>query len=123
MAGLLPLDIWYIVSALVSPIGFVFQDVVADAMTVEAVPRHDENGAPIPEKDLQRMHVTMQTLGRIAIIGGRALGAGIGPRAAAAPATAGFPSRTPAGCCTPGRRGLHPTGPSWAAAQPSSPPV
>jgi MFS family permease len=78
MARLLPLDVWYIVSALVSPIGFVFQDVVADAMTVEAVPRHDENGAAIPEKDLQRMHVTMQTLGRIAIIGGVALVAGIG---------------------------------------------
>jgi MFS family permease len=78
MAGLLPLDIWYILSSLVSPIGFVFQDVVADAMTVEAVPRHDEKGAPIPEKDLQRMHVTMQTLGRIAIIGGSALVAGIG---------------------------------------------
>jgi len=78
MVGLLPLDIWYIVSSLVSPIGFVFQDVVADAMTVEAVPRHDENGAPIPKKDLQRMHVTMQTLGRIAIISGSALVAGIG---------------------------------------------
>jgi MFS family permease len=78
MARLLPLDIWYIVSSLLSPIGFVFQDVVADAMTVEAVPRHDENGVRIPEKDLQRMHVTMQTLGRIAIISGSALVAGIG---------------------------------------------
>jgi len=78
MAAILPLEIWYIVSSLISPIGFVFQDVVADAMTVEAVPRHDENGTPIPEKDLQRMNVTMQTLGRIAIIGGSALVAGIG---------------------------------------------
>ena len=78
MAAILPLEIWYIVASLVLPIGFVFQDVVADAMTVEAVPRHDENGAPIPEKDLQRMNVTMQTLGRIAIIGGSALVAGIG---------------------------------------------
>jgi hypothetical protein len=78
MAGLLPPDIWYILSALVSPIGFVFQDVVADAMTVEAVPRYAENGESIPAKDLQRMHITMQTLGRIAIIGGVALVAGIG---------------------------------------------
>ena len=78
MADILPLEIWYIVSSLVSPIGFVFQDVVADAMTVEAVPRHDENGAPIPEIDLQRMNITMQTLGRIAVIGGSALVAGIG---------------------------------------------
>jgi len=78
MARLLPPDIWYVVSTMVSPIGFVFQDVVADAMTVEAVPRYAENGEPIPEKDLQRMHITMQTLGRIAIIGGSALVAGIG---------------------------------------------
>jgi MFS family permease len=78
MAGFLPLDIWYIISALISPVGFVFQDVVADAMTVEAVSRHTPEGEPIPDKDLQRMHITMQTLGRIAIIGGSALVAGIG---------------------------------------------
>jgi MFS family permease len=78
MAGILPPEVWYIISALISPVGFVFQDVVADAMTVEAVPRHSEEGAPIPEKDLQRMHITMQTLGRIAIIGGAAMVAGIG---------------------------------------------
>ena len=78
MVSILPPDIWYIVSSLISPVGFVLQDVVADAMTVEAVPRHDENGEPIPEKDLQRMNITMQTLGRIAIIGGSALVAGIG---------------------------------------------
>ena len=78
MAGFLPLEIWYIVSALVSPIGFVFQDVVADAMTVEAVPRHTAEGEPIADAELQRMHITMQTLGRIAIIGGAALVAGIG---------------------------------------------
>jgi hypothetical protein len=78
MATILALETWYIASSLLSSIGFVFQDVVADAMTVEAVPRYDENGAPIPEKNLQRMHITMQTLGRIAIIGGSALVAGIG---------------------------------------------
>lgn len=78
MAAILPVDIWYIISMLVSPIGFVLQDVVADAMTVEAVPTVTDDGTPIPEKDLQRMHVTMQTLGRIAIIGGVALVAGLG---------------------------------------------
>jgi hypothetical protein len=78
MVSILPLDIWYIVSSIISPVGFVLQDVVADAMTVEAVPRHDENGVRVPEKDLQRMNITMQTLGRIAIIGGSALVAGIG---------------------------------------------
>jgi hypothetical protein len=78
MAGFLQLEVWYVVSSLISPIGYVLQDVVADAMTVEAVPTHTRDGASIPEKDLQRMHVTMQTLGRIAIIGGSAMVAGTG---------------------------------------------
>jgi hypothetical protein len=78
MAGILPLDVWYVISSLISPVGFVFQDVVADAMTVEAVPRHNAEGEPIAEGELQRMHITMQTLGRIAIISGAALVAGIG---------------------------------------------
>jgi MFS family permease len=78
MAEILPPDVWYIISALISPVGFVFQDVVADAMTVEAVPGHTPDGEPIPDGELQRMHITMQTLGRIAIIGGAALVAGIG---------------------------------------------
>ena len=69
---------WYVISSLLSPIGFVLQDVVADAMTVEAVPSRTEAGDPIPERELQRMHITMQTLGRIAIIGGSALVAGVG---------------------------------------------
>jgi hypothetical protein len=78
MAAILPPEAWYIVAALLAPAGFVFQDVVADAMTVEAVPAFAADGSRIPEPELQRMHVTMQTLGRIAIIGGSALVAGIG---------------------------------------------
>jgi hypothetical protein len=78
MAGLLPVDVWYILSVLLAPIGFMLQDVVADAMTVEAVPAFRADGSPIPQEDLQRMHVTMQTLGRIAIVGGGALVAGLG---------------------------------------------
>jgi hypothetical protein len=78
MASFLPVDIWYIIAVLLSPVGFVLQDVVADAMTVEAVPAVDEAGSPIPDDKLQRMHVTMQTLGRMAIIGGSALVAGLG---------------------------------------------
>ena len=69
---------WYVIASLLSPIGFVLQDVVADAMTVEAVPSRTEEGDPIPETELQRMHITMQTLGRIAIISGSALVAGVG---------------------------------------------
>jgi hypothetical protein len=78
MARFLAPGTWYVISSLLSPIGFVLQDVVADAMTVEAVPSHTEEGAPISERDHQRMHITMQTLGRIAIIGGSALVAGVG---------------------------------------------
>jgi hypothetical protein len=48
----------------------VVQDVVADAMTVEAVPRFDASGQPIAADRLKTMHTTMQTLGRVAIIGG-----------------------------------------------------
>ena len=78
MARILPLDAWYAVSVLLAPIGFVLQDVVADAMTVEAVPAWREDGTAYGEADQQQMHVTMQTLGRMAIVGGGALVAGAG---------------------------------------------
>jgi hypothetical protein len=78
MAGLLPVESWYVISVLLAPIGFVLQDVVADAMTVEAVPTHHQDGTAISENKLQQMHVTMQTLGRIAIVGGGAIVAGAG---------------------------------------------
>jgi hypothetical protein len=55
---------------LLGPIGFVVQDVVADAMTVEAVPGVDSTGRPIAAEARKLMHTTMQTLGRVAIIGG-----------------------------------------------------
>ncbi|MBW2430169.1 MAG: hypothetical protein JRF56_14515, partial [Deltaproteobacteria bacterium] len=78
MDSFLKLETWYVMAALLSPVGFVLQDVVADAMTVEAVPEARADGSPIPEAQVQRMHVTIQTLGRIAIIGGSALVAGLG---------------------------------------------
>lgn len=78
MERLLSAEIWYVMATLLAPVGFTIQDVVADAMTVEAVPTHDAAGKAIPEDELKRMHITMQTLGRIAIIGGIALVAGVG---------------------------------------------
>jgi hypothetical protein len=78
LATMLPLDTWYIVAVLLAPIGFVLQDVVADAMTVEAVPARREDGTGYTEAEQQQMHVTMQTLGRMAIVGGGALVAGVG---------------------------------------------
>ena len=67
------IEAWFVLSSLLAPIGYVVQDTVADAMTVEAVPRHDEAGAPLPEAQRRSMHTTMQTLGRVAIIGGTVL--------------------------------------------------
>ncbi|MCZ2413181.1 MAG: hypothetical protein LC136_02805 [Burkholderiales bacterium] len=73
MAAVMRAEAWYVLSALLAPIGYVTQDVVADAMTVEAVPHHDESGQPIGEERRRSMHTTMQTLGRVAIIGGGVL--------------------------------------------------
>ena len=42
-------------------------------MTVEAVPRVDDQGRPFDEQRRKLMHTTMQTLGRVAIIGGGTL--------------------------------------------------
>jgi hypothetical protein len=73
MRAILPVPVWYVLAVLLSPIGYVLQDVVADAMTVEAVPRIDAKGEPIPDAARKLMNTTMQTLGRVAIIGGSLL--------------------------------------------------
>jgi len=70
MRHLMSVEAWYVLSALLAPVGYVVQDVVADAMTVEAVPRVDADGQPVDATALKLMHTTMQTLGRVAIIGG-----------------------------------------------------
>ncbi len=70
MSGNLPVETWFVIATLLAPIGYVIQDTVADAMTVEAVPKTDVNGKPIPVEQVQLAHITMQTLGRVAVIGG-----------------------------------------------------
>jgi hypothetical protein len=70
MTAIMSADAWYVIAALLAPSGYVVQDVVADAMTVEAVPRFDRNGERFAEADTKAMHTTMQTLGRFAIISG-----------------------------------------------------
>ncbi|MCB1975963.1 MAG: hypothetical protein KDE66_02950 [Nitrosomonas sp.] len=70
MTEVASVEFWYVTSALLAPIGYVLQDVVADAMTVEAVPQVDENGQKMDAGKRKFMHVTMQTLGRVAIVGG-----------------------------------------------------
>ncbi|MGD9601384.1 MAG: hypothetical protein AB7Q76_15940 [Gammaproteobacteria bacterium] len=73
MRRYLSLEHWYVLSALLSPVGYMMQDTVADAMTVDAVPAFDETGVRVPDDRRKLMNTTMQTLGRIAIIGGGVL--------------------------------------------------
>ncbi len=70
MRQYMTLEKWFVLSSILSPVGYVLQDAVADAMTVEAVPKFDEAGQPIEAKLQRSMHTTMQTLGRVALIGG-----------------------------------------------------
>jgi hypothetical protein len=73
MTAIMPATAWFVLSVLLSPLGYVLQDAVADAMTVEAVPVLDENGEAFSEEAIKTMHTTMQMLGRFALIGGLAL--------------------------------------------------
>jgi MFS family permease len=77
MAAVMSAERWYILSALLGPVGYVIQDVVADAMTVEAVPRVDAQGRPVSQEARKLMNTTMQTLGRVALIGGLGLVAAV----------------------------------------------
>jgi hypothetical protein len=70
MRQLLSVEAWFVVSSLLAPAGYVVQDTVADAMSVEAVPRVGADGQPLSEEETKSLHTTMQTLGRIALIGG-----------------------------------------------------
>ena len=77
MGSIMPISSWYVVALLLAPSGYAVQDVVADAMTVEAVPQTDENGKPFTQEEARALHTTMQTLGRVAIISGLASVAGV----------------------------------------------
>ena len=73
MAEMLSVETWFVISVILSPVGYVIQDVVADAMTVEAVPQFDKDGKNYSPEVIKAMHTTMQTLGRFAIIAGTIL--------------------------------------------------
>ncbi len=73
MRAIMSAEHWFVLAALLSPVGYVMQDAVADAMTVEAVPRFEPDGSPVPDETRRLMNTTMQTLGRVAIIGGSVL--------------------------------------------------
>jgi BT1 family protein len=70
MTAIMRAEVWFVLSVILAPVGYVLQDAVADAMTVEAVPRVDDQGRPFNEPTRKLMHATMQTLGRVAIIAG-----------------------------------------------------
>ena len=73
MASILTVETWFVISVILAPVGYVVQDVVADAMTVEVVPLTDDQGIEYSRDQIKTMHTTMQTLGRFAIIGGTVL--------------------------------------------------
>ena len=73
LAQIFSVETWFVISVILAPVGYVVQDVVADAMTVEAVPLTDESGSDYSKDQIKIMHTTMQTLGRFAIIGGTVL--------------------------------------------------
>ena len=73
MSTILTVETWFVISVILAPVGYVVQDVVADAMTVEAVPLTDDQGVDYSRDQIKIMHTTMQTLGRFAIIGGTVL--------------------------------------------------
>ena len=73
LALIFSVEKWFVISVILAPVGYVIQDVVADAMTVEAVPLTDEKGKDYTKEQIKLMHTTMQTLGRFAIIGGTVL--------------------------------------------------
>jgi len=66
-----PINTWFIISAILTPIGYVFQDVVADAMTVEVVePKLKNNKTHSLNKEIKAEHTLVQLYGRFAIIFG-----------------------------------------------------
>jgi BT1 family len=73
MNAYLSTQTWFVIATLLLPMGFVLQDVVADAMTVEAVPLRDSRGQLLDVAQLHAQHTTMQTLGRIAVMSGALL--------------------------------------------------
>ena len=73
MSEIFSVETWFVISVILAPVGYVIQDVVADAMTVEAVPLNNDVGDDYTKDQIKIMHTTMQTLGRFAIIGGTVL--------------------------------------------------
>lgn len=63
----MPPDQLYVVAALLSVVGLVIQDVVADAMSTEVVDRVNPDGTPRAEADIRHDLGMVQVLGRLAL--------------------------------------------------------
>lgn len=63
----LPADQIYIIASLISVTGVVLQDVVADAMSTEVVPRHNPDGTPRLKQEIDHDLGMVQVLGRLAL--------------------------------------------------------
>ncbi len=58
----------YVTASILSVLGFVIQDVVADTMSTEVVSREDEHGAARPEADVRSDLGMVQVLGRLSMM-------------------------------------------------------
>ncbi len=70
-------EVLYVAASLMTVIGVVLQDVVADAMSTEVVPRTNSDGTPREKSDIDRDLGMVQVLGRLALSLGIFLTAGI----------------------------------------------
>lgn len=66
----LPADQLYVIAQLMSVTGVVLQDVVADAMSTEVVPRLNPDGTPRPKAEIDHDLGMVQVLGRLALMFG-----------------------------------------------------
>ncbi len=66
------IEFWFILSSILTPVGYVLQDVVADAMTVEAV-ENNLKKKKIASHLIKQEHTILQLYGRFAIILGSLL--------------------------------------------------
>src|SRR3989442_7950273 len=73
MRAMWSVETWFVLAELLSPLGYVVQDVVADAMTVEAVPRFGGHRRPVRIGEPKSMNTTVPTLRRVASIRGSGL--------------------------------------------------
>jgi MFS family permease len=62
-----PPEVLFVTASLVSVVGVVLQDVVADAMSTEVVPRTRADGSPRPKEEIDHDLGMVQVLGRLAL--------------------------------------------------------